>query len=114
ARAGGHAHRSMTTLMSSEKEPLMAITVPADHEHSTEHHDARDVGHEGYLHYLARESRTALRVCIALCIIGTVIIMVSPGFYFMAIVPAAVMIACVILLVVANAIERRSDHHAHE
>src|SRR6266850_4141136 len=92
----------------------MALTVPADHEHSTALEDHHQVREEGYLHYLARESRTALRICIGLCIIGIVAIMVSPGFFFMAVIPAAVMILCVVLLVVANAIEKRSDRPAHE
>jgi hypothetical protein len=67
---------------------------------------------EGYLHYLARESRSALRWCIALCIVGIVAIMVSP-VWFIAFIPAAVMLVCVILLAVANRVERSSDAAAH-
>jgi hypothetical protein len=86
----------------------MALIAQAEPEHTSTIH------HEGFLHYLAREGRTALRWCIGICMVGIVMVMVSPGFYFVAIVPAAVMVACVILLVVANAIESRSDKQAHE
>jgi hypothetical protein len=67
---------------------------------------------ESYLHYLARESRGAMRWCIFVCIIGIVVTMVSP-LWFVAIVPAAVMLVCGMLLYVANTVERRSDPEAH-
>ena len=91
----------------------MALTVQADQQHPSPHSTAPEVHDEGFFHYVAREGRTALRWCVGLCIVGIVAIMVSPGFFFVAIVPAAVMTVCLILLVVANIVERRSDATAH-
>jgi hypothetical protein len=56
---------------------------------------------EGYLHYLAREGRWALRWCIGLCIVGIAITLITP-LWFVAFVPAGVMRLCGILLVIAN------------
>jgi hypothetical protein len=68
---------------------------------------------EGYVHYLAREGRWVLRWCIGLCIVGIVITMVTP-LWFVAFIPAGVMLVCGILLYAANVIERKSDREAHE
>jgi 4-hydroxybenzoate polyprenyltransferase len=68
---------------------------------------------EGYLHYVAREGRWALRWCIGLCIVGIAITMITP-LWFVAFVPAGVMLLCGILLVLANYVEKRSDRAAHE
>jgi Flp pilus assembly protein TadB len=68
---------------------------------------------EGYLHYLAREGRWALRWCIGLCIVGIAITMITP-LWFVAFVPAGVMLLCGILLVIANFVEKRSDSEAHD
>jgi hypothetical protein len=68
---------------------------------------------EGYLHYLAREGRWALRWCIGLCIVGIAITMITP-LWFVAFVPAGVMLLCGILLVIANYVEKRSDREAHD
>src|SRR4029453_106906 len=69
---------------------------------------------EGFMHYVAREGRVFLRWTIVVCIIAIVICMVSPGFYFVAVVPAIVLLLSYILLVLANEIERRSDVEAHD
>jgi peptidoglycan/LPS O-acetylase OafA/YrhL len=76
-------------------------------------HDESPPHEEGYLHYLAREGRWALRWCIGLCIIGIVVTMVSP-IWFVAFIPAGVMFLSVVLLVIANAVEKRSDVQAHD
>lgn len=89
----------------------MALTVPVDQSPQASN-QTQPVRDEGYLHFLAREGRTALRWCIGLCIIGIVATMVSP-LWFVAFIPAAVMFVCVILLVIANAVEKRSDVQAH-
>lgn len=68
---------------------------------------------EGYLHYVAREGRWALRWCIGLCIVGIAITMVTP-LWFVAFVPAGVMLLCGILLIAANFVEKRSDRVAHD
>jgi len=69
---------------------------------------------EGFLHYVAREGRLALRWLIVGCMIAVVVCMVSPGFYFVAVVPALLMFVSYVLLVVANEVERRSDAVAHD
>ena len=76
-------------------------------------HNENPPHEEGYLHYLAREGRWALRWCIGLCMIGIVVTMVSP-IWFVAFIPAGVMFLCVVLLVIANAVEKRSDVEAHD
>lgn len=68
---------------------------------------------EGFLHYLAREGRTGLRWTILGCIIAIVVCMVSPGFYFVAVVPAVVLLFAYVLLQFAGVVERRSDVVAH-
>jgi hypothetical protein len=69
---------------------------------------------EGFLHYVAREGRVVLRWTIGACLVAIVACMVSPGFFFLAVIPAIVLLAAYILLLLANEIERRSDSVAHE
>jgi hypothetical protein len=69
---------------------------------------------EGFLHYIAREGRVFLRWTIGICIIAIVGCMVSPGFFFVAVIPALLMLAAFVLLVLANEVERRSDTVAHD
>jgi membrane protein implicated in regulation of membrane protease activity len=69
---------------------------------------------EGFLHYVAREGRWFLRWTMVACVIAIVICMVSPGFYFVAVVPALVLLVAYVLLLLANEVERRSDVVAHE
>jgi membrane protein implicated in regulation of membrane protease activity len=68
---------------------------------------------EGFLHYVAREGRWILRWTMVVCVIAIVVCMVSPGFYFVAVVPALVLLAAYAALVFTNAVERRSDTEAH-
>lgn len=91
----------------------MALSVQADSKQdSMSQAPERE---EGFLHFIAHGTQWALRWCIILCILGIVMIMVaSPGFYFVAVIPAAVMLMCAILLVVASAFERKSDPVAHD
>ena len=69
---------------------------------------------EGFMHYVAREGRVFLRWTIVACIAAIVLCMVSPGFYFVAVVPAIVLLLSYILLVLTNEIERHSDVEAHD
>jgi len=84
----------------------MAATVHQSPQSAIEHD-------EGYLHYLARESRIALRWTMIICIIAIVALMVSPGFFFVAVIPAALLLVTYVLLLLANIVERRSDREAH-
>lgn len=68
---------------------------------------------EGFLHFLAREGRITLRWTMLVCVMAIVVCMVSPGFFFVAVIPAAVLLIAYVLLVLANIVERRSDHEAH-
>lgn len=68
---------------------------------------------EGFLHYIAREWRWILRWTMVVCIIAIVLCMVSPGFYFLAVVPALILLAAYAALVFTNEVERRSDKEAH-
>lgn len=67
---------------------------------------------EGFLHYIAREGRIALRWTIGVCLIAVVACMVSP-LWMAAVVPALIMLGAYILLLLANEVERRSDTAAH-
>ncbi len=69
---------------------------------------------EGFLHYIAREGRSALRWTLVLCMIAIIACMVSPGFYFVAVVPALILFVAFVLLVLVNEVEARSDVQAHE
>jgi membrane protein implicated in regulation of membrane protease activity len=79
--------------------PLMTIDHPEQRE-------------EGFLHYLAREGRVALRWTIGICLVVTVMMMVTP-IWFAAIVPAFFLAVAYVLFVLANEVERRSDVQAH-
>lgn len=68
---------------------------------------------EGFLHYVAREGRVFLRWTIVVCMIAIVLCMISPGFYFLAVIPALVLLAAYVLLVATSEVERRSDTVAH-
>lgn len=69
---------------------------------------------EGFLHYVAREGRWILRWTMVVCIIAIVLCMVSPGFYFVAVIPALLLLVAYALLVFTNEVERRSDSEAHQ
>lgn len=69
---------------------------------------------EGFLHYVAREGRTALRWLVGVCIVAIVLLMVSPGFFFLAAIPALLLLAAYVLLILTNEVERRSDSEAHD
>jgi uncharacterized membrane protein len=68
---------------------------------------------EGFLHYVAREGRIALRWTMLICIVAIVVCMVSPGFFFVAVIPAGVLLLAYVLLLLANLVERRSDRESH-
>lgn len=68
---------------------------------------------EGFLHYLAREGRVALQWTIVLSLIATAAMMVTP-FWFLAFIPAGILLASYVLLTITNEVERRSDEEAHE
>jgi membrane protein implicated in regulation of membrane protease activity len=69
---------------------------------------------EGFLHYVAREGRVALRWVMGVCMALIVLFMVSPGFFFVAVLPAIVLLAAAILYYAASVVEARSDREAHE
>jgi membrane protein implicated in regulation of membrane protease activity len=74
----------------------------------------KKIGHqEGFLHYVAREGRWMLRWTMVACVAAIVLCMVSPGFYFVAVVPALVLLGAYAALVFTNVVERRSDKEAH-
>ncbi len=66
------------------------------------------VENEGFLHYLAREGRVALRWTIGISLVATLVVMVSP-FLFLAPVPALVLLVSYILYVTTSDVERRTD-----
>lgn len=68
---------------------------------------------EGFLHYVAREGRWILRWTMVVCVIAIILCMVSPGFFFVAVVPALILLGSYAALVFTNEIERRSDTEAH-
>jgi len=68
---------------------------------------------EGFLHYIAREGRWVLRWTMVICVIAIIVCMVSPGFFFVAVVPALILLASYAALVFTNEVERRSDKDAH-
>ena len=68
---------------------------------------------EGFLHYVAREGRVGLRWTMLICIIAIVALMVSPGFFFVAVIPAGLLLVAYVLLLLANLVERRSDRESH-
>lgn len=68
---------------------------------------------EGFLHYIAREGRIVLRWTMLICIVAIVVCMVSPGFFFVAVIPAGVLLLAYMLLLLANLVERRSDRESH-
>ena len=67
-----------------------------------------DAQEEGFLHYLAREGQSKLRIILIVCLIAMVALMVSP-LWFAASVPAVVLLAAYILLVLATEVERRTN-----
>jgi Ca2+/Na+ antiporter len=69
---------------------------------------------EGFLHYVAREGRVMLRWLIGVCIVAIVLCMVSPGFFFVAVAPALLLLIAYVALLVTNIVERRSDVQAHD
>jgi hypothetical protein len=64
--------------------------------------------HEGFLHYVAREGRVALRWIIGISLVATLMVMVSP-FLFLAPIPALVLLASYVLFVLTREVERRAD-----
>ncbi len=66
---------------------------------------------EGFLHYLAREGQSKLRIILIVCLIAMVVLMVSP-LWFAASVPAVILLAAYILLVLATEVERRTNSRA--
>ena len=48
-----------------------------------------------------------------MCIVAIVLCMVSPGFYFVAVLPALLLLGSYAALVFTNEVERRSDKEAH-
>lgn len=65
---------------------------------------------ESYLHYLARESQFYLEILIIVSLVMTVLLMVS--FFFFAFIPVIVLLLSYGLLVLANAIQRRTAEGA--
>ena len=63
---------------------------------------------EGFLHYLAREGRVALRWTIGISLVATVLVMVSP-MLFLAPIPGLVLLLSYVLFVLTREVERRSD-----
>lgn len=63
---------------------------------------------EGFLHYLAREGRVALRWIIGISLLATLAVMVSP-FLFLAPIPALVLLSAYVLFVLTREVEKRSD-----
>lgn len=63
---------------------------------------------EGFLHYLAREGRVALRWIIGISMVATLVVMVSP-FLFLAPIPALVMLVAYVLFVLTREVEKRVD-----
>lgn len=63
---------------------------------------------EGFLHYLAREGRVALRWIIGISLVATLAVMVSP-FLFLAPIPALVLLAAYVLFVLTREVEKRAD-----
>jgi hypothetical protein len=66
------------------------------------------VENEGFLHYLAREGRVALRWIIGISLIATLAVMVSP-FLFLAPIPALVLLVSYVLFMLTREVERRAD-----
>lgn len=64
--------------------------------------------HEGFLHYVAREGRVALRWIIGISLVATLMVMVSP-FLFLAPIPALVLLASYVLFVLTREVEKRVD-----
>ena len=64
--------------------------------------------HEGFLHYMAREGRVALRWLIGISLIATLAVLVSP-FLFLSPIPALVLIASYILFMLTREVEKRAD-----
>lgn len=62
---------------------------------------------ESYTHFLARESQLFLEILIVVSLVMTVLLMVT--FFFFAFIPVIVLLLSYGLLVLANAIERRTD-----
>ena len=77
--------------------PMTASEFPASRE-------------EGFLHYMAREGRHILRWIIGASLVAIVICMVT--IWFAAIIPAIVLMAAYVLMVIAREVERRSDAEA--
>lgn len=63
---------------------------------------------EGFLHYVAREGRVALRWIIGISLVATLVVMVSP-FLFLAPIPALVLLAAYALFVLTREVEKRAD-----
>lgn len=66
---------------------------------------------EGFLHYVAREGRTALRWTIGISLIAIVVCMVT--LWFLAVVPALILLTAYTLLALTEQVERHSDAAAH-
>ena len=64
--------------------------------------------HEGFLHYMAREGRVALRWIMGISLIATLAVLVSP-FLFLSPIPALVLIASYILFIMTREVEKRAD-----
>jgi 1,4-dihydroxy-2-naphthoate octaprenyltransferase len=77
--------------------PMTASEYPASRE-------------EGFLHYMAREGRHILRWIIGASLVAIVICMVT--IWFAAIIPAIILMAAYVLMVIAREVERRSDAEA--
>jgi len=81
-------------------------TMHVEHAHAAHGHE------EGFLHYVAREGRVFLQWTTVLSLFATVGMMVTP-FWFLAIIPAGILLASYILLTLTNEVEKRSDGQAH-
>ncbi len=68
---------------------------------------------EGFLHYLAREGRVALRWIIGISMVATLMVMVSP-FLFLAPIPALIMLVAYVLFVLTREVEKRVDSVAEQ
>jgi len=90
-------------------DPILPVSPDVNHASNT-HQEVRQ--EEGYLHFMAREGRTVLRWVGAIALVATVVMMVT--FWMAAIIPAVIMIASYVLLILTNEVERRSDMSAHD
>jgi hypothetical protein len=66
---------------------------------------------EGFLHFLARGGRVALRWIIGISLVATLVVMVSP-MLFLAPIPALVLVVSYVLYILTRPVEERSDRAA--